>query len=352
MTSTYGLTARFNHISLLSEETPLVEHSSLGERLSGIRLFIKRDDIATVGGGGNKLRKLEFAVGKALEEGADTLVTFGALQSNHARLTAAVAAKLGMQCELVLSKRVPRSGILYENNGNVLLTKLFGANVHILSPDADPLEWCAHHLGVLRQQGRKPYVIPFGGSDCLGALGMAHCAFELIDQLKRQNAKADHVVVASGSGGTQAGLLAGLHAAGSDARVHGISVLHPAEKLCEIVSSIAKEACTAMGDKPFDASKVQVNDRYVGAGYGIPYDGVLDSIRMLAGTEGVLLDPVYTGKAFTGLRELAEQGAFAPGETVVFIHTGGLPGLFAYSDEFTSAEMVTASSSTESRAYA
>lgn len=334
MTSTYNLTARFKHVALLDEVSPLVEHKSLGERLGGIRLFIKRDDIATIGGGGNKLRKLEFAVGKAQQEGADTLVTFGALQSNHARLTAAVAAKLGMRCELILSKRVPRSGMLYENNGNVLLTRLFGANIHILSAEADPLEWCGRHVESLRREGRKPYVIPFGGSDCLGALGMAHCAFEFLDQLSKQNAKPDHVVVASGSGGTQAGLLAGLHAAGSDAHVHGISVLHPAEKLCGIVSSIAAEACKAMGDKPFDASKVQVDDRFVGAGYGIPYDRVLDTIRMLAGTEGVLLDPVYTGKAFAGLRGLAEEGKFAPGETVVFVHTGGLPGLFAYSDEF------------------
>ena len=325
---------------LLTVQTPLTEHPELGARLGGVRLFIKRDDFGEIGGGGNKLRKLEFAVGAARRDGADTLVTFGALQSNHARLTAAVAAHAGMRCELLLSKRVPRHDATYESSGNMLLMKLFGANVHLLEQHEDPLVRADELVEQLRKLGRSPYVIPFGGSDLLGTIGYAACAREIVAQLGAIGLRPEHVVVASGSGGTQAGLVAGLLTEGSDAQVHGISVLHPARKLHEVVSALVRQACQTMG---LDASKAQVHtdDRFVGAGYGIPSAGTMEAIRELAAKEGVILDPVYTGKAFAGLLAAGREQRFAPGQCVVFVHTGGLPGLFAYASEFESQAVPT-----------
>lgn len=318
---------------LLRTPTPLAEHPSLGARLGDVRFFIKRDDFGEIGGGGNKLRKLEFAVGAARRDGADTLVTFGALQSNHARLTAAVAARAGMRCELILSKRVPRSDPAYETSGNMLLMKLFGANVNLLETAEDPLERAERLVAQLRARHRRPYVIPFGGSDVLGALGYAACAQEIVGQLHAQGLGADHVVVASGSGGTQAGLVAGFHAAGSTARVHGVSVLHPSAKLKDVVSPLVEGTCEAL-EVSARGARVETDDRFVGEGYGIPNAGTMLAIRELASSEGLILDPVYTGKAFAGLLAAAREGRFRPGECVVFVHTGGLPGLFAYASEF------------------
>jgi D-cysteine desulfhydrase family pyridoxal phosphate-dependent enzyme len=318
-----------------SAPTPLVELRTLGAPLGSVRILVKRDDLGGIGAGGNKLRKLQYAVGAAHAEGADTLLTFGALQSNHARLTAAVAASCGMECELFLSRRVPRRDPAYESSGNLLLARLFGATVHEIAPEADAVALAAARVDALRASGRRPWVIPFGGSDATGALGYVDCATELVAQCGALGLGGpDHVIVASGSGGTQAGLVAGFHAAGTATRVHGVSVLHPAAALAAIVRRLAAETCARLGHGAPPDAQTEVDDRFVGAGYGVPTDAAQQAIRRLARAEGIVLDPVYTGKAFAGLLALAASGRFAPGATVVFVHTGGLPGVFAYAPEF------------------
>lgn len=324
-----------SRVPLVRAATPLTEHPRIARRMgNGVRFFIKRDDFGEIGGGGNKLRKLEFALGLARQQSADTLVTFGALQSNHARLTAAVAARAGLRCELVLSKRVPRSDAAYEGSGNMLLMKLFGARLHLLEANDDPSAYAAGLMQRLQSAGRKPYLIPFGGSDALGAVGYSRCALEICEQMRSHDLPVGHVVVASGSGGTQAGLVAGFHAAGSRAQVHGVSVLHPAERLRDIVGELVHEACSVMQLDAPSPDRISVDDRFVGEGYGLPNRQTLEAIRDMALGDGVLLDPVYTGKAFAGLLQSADEGLFTGASSVVFVHTGGLPGLFAYASEF------------------
>lgn len=317
----------------LLDRTPLTRLDRLGAAL-GLNLYIKRDDIGATGGGGNKLRKLEFILARALEQGCDTLITFGALQSNHARLTAAVAARFGLACHLILNRKVPRSGPHYEGGGNLVLDSLFGATLHILPADDDPLAYCEGLKADLGKQGGKPYVVPFGGSDALGAIGYIACIQEIMEQAGEEDIAIDHLVHASGSGGTQAGLILGarMHAAAFD--IQGISVLHTAQNLAPIVQNIVDEACPFVGMAPgADDMPVQIDDRFVGKGYGLMNADVREALALMAGTEGIVLDPVYTGKAFSGLIKRAHEGLYKKGSTVVFVHTGGLPGLFAYSDE-------------------
>lgn len=314
--------------------TPLSRLNRLGQALGNINLYIKRDDIGTIGGGGNKLRKLEFILARALAEGCDTLITFGALQSNHARLTAAVAAQSGLKCHLILNRKVPRSGPHYDGGGNLLLDDLFGATLHVLSADDDPLAYCERLKASLQQQGSKPYVVPFGGSDALGAIGYISCIEEITQEAKETNLTIDHLVHASGSGGTQAGLELGAHMYGASFDIQGISVLHPANVLQPIVRKIFNDAKTTLGGAPStDAAPSYVDDRFIGRGYGLIDKRVHDSLALAASTEGILLDPVYTGKAFAGLIERIREGHYKENSTIVFVHTGGLPGLFAYSDE-------------------
>ncbi|MDO5652724.1 MAG: D-cysteine desulfhydrase family protein [Brachymonas sp.] len=322
-------------IDLLHGATPLVELRRLADRLqSRARIFLKCDHVSFLGGGGNKLRKLEYLAAEALDMGADTLVTAGGLQSNHARLTAAVAAHCGMECELVLSKMVPRTTTDYEHNGNVLLMQHLGARLHVLDAKADLKRYIRERMIDLRAAGRKPYYIPFGGSSVLGALGYAGCAQEITSQLAAMKLKADMVFCACGSGGTQAGLLAGFAASGAKTEVKGISVLHMRPKIKPLVTSIANGALMVLGQPPLDnaATQVMIDDRFIGQGYGIPTNSGMAAIRLLAETEGILLDPVYTGKAFAGFLDATRQSRFTSSNVVVFVHTGGAPGLFAYAD--------------------
>ena len=324
-------------LPLLSGPTPLMELHRLPARMGmAARLFVKSDDAAWLGGGGNKLRKLAYLVADAQAQGADTLVTSGGLQSNHARLTAAVAAHCGMRCELVLRKLVPRSTPLYEHNGNVLLMQRFGAHLHVLEGTQDAAAYTHTLLADLRGAGRTPYVIPFGGSSALGALGYVRCAQEITTQLAEQGVQADTVTVActAGSGGTQAGLVAGFAALGAPTRVQGMSVLFAQSPIEATVHALANETLALLGAPPVPASAVAVNDAFIGAGYGIPTEEGLAAIDLVAQTEGLLLDPVYTGKTFAGLLTLARRGAWQAGQTVVFVHTGGAPALYAYGDAF------------------
>jgi len=272
------------------------------------------------------------------------LITFGALQSNHARLTAAVAAHFGMKCHLILNRKVPRAGPHYEAGGNLVLDTLFGAHLHLLPGEDDPLAYCEQLKADLVAKGHKPWVIPFGGSDAHGAMGHVACIEEIVDQAREQGLKIDHLVHASGSGGTQAGLLIGAQIHGAGFPVLGVSVLHPADRLREIVSNIVGDAAALLGGSlDTQALAPQVDDRFIGRGYGLMHETTKEALSLVAATEGMLLDPVYTGKAFAGLVARARDGGFRPGDTVVFLHTGGMPGIFAYSDELLDAAAVGAS---------
>lgn len=316
----------------LAGPSPLMRLERLGREL-GINLYIKRDDLGAIGGGGNKLRKLEYSVALALADGCDTLITFGALQSNHARLSAAVAARQGLRCELILNRKVPRATVHYEQSGNLALDRIFGAQLHVLAADYDPLAFCATRMQALKAEGRKPYVVPFGGSDALGAIGYAECVTELVSQAADAGITIDRLYHGSGSGGTQAGLLLGAQRHDAAFSIQGISVLNNQAALTTIVQGILEQARQRLTLSPSTAS-IDIDDQYVGPGYGIPDARTHEAIELMARTEGVVLDPVYTGKAFAGLLGHVRQKRIASGETVVFLHTGGLPGVFAYADAF------------------
>ncbi|MHB8465570.1 MAG: D-cysteine desulfhydrase family protein [Acidimicrobiales bacterium] len=290
------------------------------ERLSaalGAEIWIKRDDLSGLGGGGNKVRKLEFLVADALAGGARTLITTGAVQSNHCRLTAAAAAREGLACALVLEERIAGSWAP-RAPGNPLLDDLFGVAEIVVVPagadgDAAMLE--------LAERCERPYVIKGGGSTPLGAVGYAAMTAELDDRF-------DHVVVASGSGGTHAGILIG----GLTANVTGVSVGRPRAHQEELVHALAQETAALLGTPAPPRAAVVVDDRFVGPGYAVPTDAMVGAVRMVAELEGVLLDPVYTGKAMAGLIALARAGEL--GRTVCFVHTGGSPVLHAYAGAF------------------
>ena len=319
--------ARFAHLP-----TPLEAAPRLGEAL-GLNLFIKRDDCTGLAGGGNKTRKLEFLVGAALAEGADTLVTQGAVQSNHVRQTIAAAAKFGLACEVILEERVATNAIDYQGSGNVLLDNLLGGKSRRVPAGSDmnaALEQVAEEI---RAKGGKPYVIPGGGSNTIGALGYVDCALELVRQADAQGLKIDRIVTATGSAGTHAGLVAGIALAGADIPILGIGVRAPKETQEANVHKLAVATAEMLGHGDRVTREMTVADcDYVGEGYGLVDEAVIEALKLAARTEGLLLDPVYSGKAMKGLIALAKQGRFK-GETVVFLHTGGAQGLFGYQGE-------------------
>lgn len=342
--------ARFPRTRFLHNPTPLEPMPRLGAAIGLPNLFIKRDDCTGLAGGGNKTRKLEYAVGKALEEGADTLITTGAIQSNHARQTAGIAAKLGLDCHLILQHVVSGAAPEYLNSGNILLDRLFGATIHEIggeTPTAandsdddddgeDDITAMADDRAMtdlankLRSEGRKPAIVSLGASDPVGSLGYAECAAEIAAQTV--DAPVDWVVHASGSCGTQAGLIAGFKAMGSTTRVLGVGVSgETQEGRIGLVKSLTEAVATLLDyNGSIDDSDVVVDGNYVGEGYGLFGDDVRDAVSLIARTEAILIDPVYTGKALAGIIDLARKGFLKPSDRVVFVHTGGWPGLFAY----------------------
>lgn len=329
--------ARFPRYRLADVPTALEPLERLTARLRETyprvpELWIKRDDCTGLATGGNKTRKLEFLVGEAVEQGVDTLITQGATQSNHARQTAAAAARAGMDCKLLLERRQERDEE-YEHSGNVFLDELLGAEIVDRLPAGTDMQAAMERLADrLRADGKRPYVIPGGGSSPVGALGYVACAQEL----DAAPVPIDWVVHATGSAGTQAGLLAGLHAIHSETRVLGVSVRQKEEHQVEVVHQLARRTAAQLGaDVPRDA--VRVDDRWVGGGYGVPTDSMVDAVRTMARTEGVLLDPVYTGKGFAGLLGAIVEGTFSPDERVAFLHTGGSVSLFGYRNAFARA---------------
>jgi L-cysteate sulfo-lyase len=326
--------ARFPRTRLAHLPTPLEYLPRLSEYLGGPKIWVKRDDCTGLGSGGNKTRKLEFLMADALESGANTIITQGAVQSNHARQTAAAAAKLGLGCELLLENRIDNPAHHYLNSGNVLLDHLYNAKTHHYPGGADMAAAMEDHASELRKKGHNPYIIPGGGSNPIGALGYVNCALELMYQANEKQLKIDHLIHATGSAGTQAGLIVGLKAMNSDIPLLGIGVNAPRKAQEEKVFDLAVRTAEYVGARGcVKRDDVIANCDYVGAGYGIPTEAMKEALLLLARLEGLLFDPVYSGKGLAGLIDLVHKGQFGADENIVFLHTGGSMGLFGYLEE-------------------
>ena len=327
--------SRFPRVRLGHLQTPLEPMAALSRALGGPNLFVKRDDCTGLATGGNKTRKLEFLMGEALEQGAEVVVTQGAVQTNHGRQTAAAAARLGLACEILLERRVREPEPGYEVQGNVLLDRLFGATLSFHEP-GDMNALALARTEELRAAGRKAYFIPGGGSNTVGALGYVDCALELLKQANDSGLRIDYLVHATGSTGTQAGLLAGLEGANTGIPVLGISVRQPKARQEEAVYALAQATADHIGVKGGIArARVVAYADYVGEGYGVPTPAMVEAVALTARCEGILLDPVYSGKGMAGLIDLVRKGFFRRDDNVVFLHTGGAAALFAYSNLFT-----------------
>ncbi|MEB7886147.1 D-cysteine desulfhydrase [Serratia fonticola] len=317
--------AQFPRLDLVGSATPLEKLSRLSDYL-GREIYIKRDDVTPMAMGGNKLRKLEFLAADAVRQGADTLVTAGAIQSNHVRQTAAVAAKLGLQCVALLENPIDTKAENYLSNGNRLLLDLF--NVEVVMCDAlhDPQMQLADLATRLEAQGFRPYVIPVGGSNALGSLGYVQCALEIAAQSHGINFSS--IVVASGSAGTHAGLSVGLQQLLPESELIGVTVSRKVIDQLPKVEQLQKAvACSLDID---ELAPITLWDDYFAPQYGMPNDEGMAAVKLLAQQEGVLLDPVYTGKAMAGLIDGISQKRFRDEGPILFVHTGGAPALFAY----------------------
>ena len=319
--------SRFPRRRYTQGPTPVESLPRFSKALGGPEVYIKRDDLLGLAGGGNKTRKLEFLVAEALERGADTLITCGAVQSNHCRLTLAAAVKEGLHCRLALEERVPGT---YdpEAGGNNFLYRLLGVEqIRVWPSGSDMMRAMKEMAAELESEGRKAYVIPGGGSNPLGATGYAACAEEIMAQARDTNLSLDWIVCASGSAGTQAGLVG----CGAGIPLVGINVSRPKGPQEELVYGLARRTGEYLGlEDPVPREAVTCFGDYVGPGYSLPTPEMAEAVRMLARTEGILLDPVYTGKAMAGLIDLARKGFFKKGSRVLFVHTGGSPALYVY----------------------
>ena len=323
--------ARFPRVRLFPAPTPLERLDNLTRTLDGPEIWIKRDDCTVVATGGNKVRKLEWLIGEAKAQGATHVVTQGAVQSNHVRQTAAVARKVGMTCTALLEHRIETNDRDYLGSGNVLLDKLFGCHIEYRAAGLDMNAEAETKGAALRAAGERVYVIPGGGSNKVGALGYVSCAQELMQQADEMGLRIDRIVTATGSAGTHAGLLVGLEGINAQVPVLGIGVRLPRDRQEESVHRLAQDTAQYVGmGAGVPRQAVVANCDYVGAGYGIPTEGMREAVQMLAQQEGILLDPVYSGKAMAGMIDLIRKRVLARNETVVFLHTGGAVGLFGY----------------------
>jgi len=316
--------------------TPIQELTNLRERLGGPRLFVKRDDLSGLGLGGNKLRKLEYAMADALARGATSIITIGGPQSNHVRLTTAAANRLGLKTILVLRGDEPARA-----SGNLLIDKILGAaEIHFIGADDYPSkgeldriadEKAEEIAARLEADGEVPYVIPNGCRAIHGAYGYAGCVLETVNRLHAEGLAANAIVAAVGTSSTLTGLILGSHLYTRDElRVVGISVANPADALASRVAAQLDEAAQRLElDAPIPEAAIEILDDYIGPGYGAPTDAMREAVLLAARSEGIILDPVYTGKAMAGLIDLVRSGRFAEDDVVVLLHTGGVPGLFA-----------------------
>jgi D-cysteine desulfhydrase family pyridoxal phosphate-dependent enzyme len=301
----------------------------LSHVLGGPEIWVKRDDLTGLAFGGNKTRKLEYLLADARTQGAETLITRGAKQSNHCRQTAAAAAKSGFECTLVLSGSAPS-----EISGNLLLDHLLGVEI-VWTEGEDPEQVLEATFTQAWDTGRRPYLIPYGGSNATGASAYVAAVSELVEQ----GMKFDRIVFASSSGGTQAGMIVGVKALELTTHITGISVDKPSHELQRTILDLAHQISELLRlNLVFQADEVDVDDRYLGGGYGVMGEIEREAIELFASTEGILLDPVYTGRAAGGMVDRIRKGEFGPEERILFWHTGGTPALFAYAEELTRSE--------------
>ena len=321
--------SRHPRISLAQLPTPVHPLPRLSAHLGGPQLWTKRDDLTGLALGGNKVRKLEFLLGEAIVRQADTLITTGAPQSNHARQTAAAAARAGLRCTLALRGEPPA-----EATGNILLDYLLGADIVWAGARHTP-EVMDEVAAELRARGQRPFVIPLGGSTATGALGYVAAMHEFVEQCRGGRLRFDAIVFPTSSGGTQAGMVVGARTAGYDGRIAGISVDHRAAAFGKQTLAPLADAAAQRLDLPisFESDDFEVRDDYLGGGYAVMGDAEREAIRLAARFEGLLVDPVYTGRALAGLIDLVRKGEFGPGQNVLFWHTGGTPALFAYAHQ-------------------
>ena len=329
--------ARFPRRRYTEGMTPIEAAPRFSAAVGGPNIYIKRDDLLGLSAGGNKTRKLEFLVADAMQQGADTLITCGAVQSNHCRLTLAAAVKEGLKCRLVLEERVPGS-YKKDAGGNNFLYRLLGVEqIKVVPGGSDMMSEMRAVAEEVSSLGRKAYIIPGGGSNPTGATGYVSCAEEILAQLFDKGISIDRVVCASGSAGTHAGLVTGLYGNSSNIPVVGIDVSRPKEVQEKLVYDLVRRTAAHVGvqaEIPRDA--VLCFGDYVGRGYSIPTAEMTEAVRMLARTEGILLDPVYTGKAMAGLIDLSRKGFFKKEENILFLHTGGSPALYVYMQDILS----------------
>ena len=320
---------RFRRLGLAHLPTPLEPLKRLSAHLGGPRLWVKRDDCTGLGLGGNKLRKLDYVLHEAVGQGADTLVSGGVVQSNSQRQVAAAAAKLGLDCHLaVYHGRLAPPSTDYETTGNALLNRLFGAVLHDVPWNGDRNGAIATLADELRARGRKPYIVPYGVSNPLGAVAYASTLLEIAQQSESSGFVPAAIVHCSGSGGTQAGLVAARHCL-PHARIVGIDIDAEPERVRRDVIACAGAAAAELG-QPFDAEDVEVVAGHAGPAYGVPHQATVEAIKLAADLEGLVIDPVDSGKGLDGLIALIRSGRWTSDQDIVFIHTGGMPALFAY----------------------
>ena len=330
--------AKFPRRGYVQAPTPLEALPRFSEALGGkVNVFIKRDDMLPGTAGGNKTRKLDFCMADALRQGADSIITCGAVQSNHCRLTLAWAVKEGLDCHLILEERV-KGSYKPEASGNNFLFQLLGVkSISVVPGGSDMMGEMQKLAETLRAEGKKPYVIPGGASNKIGALGYVSCAEEVLRQLFETGLRIEHMVVPSGSAGTHAGIIAGMIGNNAGIPVTGIGVNRKKEAQQAAVLKLAQETLDYIGTGvTMPAEAVVAFDDYVGPGYSLPTDGMVEAVKLLASTESILLDPVYSGKAMAGLIDLVRKDYFPKGSNVLFLHPGGSPALFAYLDTFRS----------------
>ncbi|MFV0423481.1 D-cysteine desulfhydrase [Oleidesulfovibrio sp.] len=328
--------AKFPRRGYVETATPIEAVPNFSKALGGkVNIFIKRDDLLPGCAGGNKTRKLDFCIADALEQGADTIITCGAIQSNHCRLTLSWAVKEGLDCHLVLEERVAGT-YNPDASGNNFLFQLMGVkSTKVVPGGSDMLGEMAKVAEQLKKEGRKPYIIPGGASNTIGSTGYVACAEETLRQAFESSLKLDHIVVPSGSAGTHAGFVVGMFGCNANIPVSGVNVSRPKDVQEGIVLKLARETAKRVGVKDeIPAEAVTCFDAYVGPGYSLPTESMVEAVKLLASTEGILLDPVYSGKAMAGLIDLVRKGHFPEGSNVMFLHTGGSPALYAYLDTF------------------
>lgn len=325
--------AKFPRRRYTAGQTPIEKAHRLSEALGGPDIYVKRDDLLGLSAGGNKTRKLEFLVADAMANGADTLITCGAVQSNHCRLTLSAAVKEGLKCRLVLEERVPGT-FDPKAGGNTFLFNLLGAEkIRVVSGGSNMMAEMRQVAEEAAEEGRKAYIIPGGGSNAIGATGYVACAQEILDQTFGLGLNIDTLVCASGSAGTQAGLVTGFFGCNMNIPVVGINVSRAKEEQEEAVYGLARETSNHVGvNSEIPRNAVNCFGDYVGPGYSLPTPEMAEAVKLVARAEGILLDPVYTGKAMAGLIDLVRQGYFKKESNILFVHTGGSPALYVYAD--------------------